>query len=211
MNLYSTNSFGKDRAQWTKCVITYLCEFFQQCLNEQSSNNGADSLTDDSSSKSCNFYFNWIVFLTELLEKSHTHAQLQSCILICLTALLNYIDFGDQKSWSFINEELLRVVLKYINTPLWSETLDLIRLVVSKSSSLQSKSTISPRVSMNEASNVPMTQVPVLSHSFYSKKELPGRTLDFEFDFGVFMPVQVGLKICIFTIEWSDENNFINF
>lgn len=124
INLYMTKSFGKDRSQWTKCVITYMSEFFQQCQMEQSS--------DDIKS---NFYFNWIVFLTELLEKSH-NIQYQSCVIVCLNSLLNYINFSDQTTWSFINEELLRVVIKFINTSLWNEMLDLIKLTVSKSSSL---------------------------------------------------------------------------
>jgi hypothetical protein len=35
LNMYAQRSFGKDRQQWTKCVITYLSEFFQQCELEQ--------------------------------------------------------------------------------------------------------------------------------------------------------------------------------
>ena len=208
MNLYATNSFGKDRAQWTKCVITYLSEFFQQCLNEHSGGENEPTATANKSSSHF-FYFNWIVFLTELLEKTSppwssttSSLSLQSSVITCLSALLAYIDFGESGSWSFINEELLRVVLKCLSTPLYSETMDLIRLVVSKSSSFQSRSsanTLSPRSSFNEMLGQQQqvtnwlpypSQVPGASHSFYSKKELPGRTLDFDFDFNIFMPIQ---------------------
>lgn len=37
---------------------------------------------------------------------------------------------------------------------------------------------------------MPGSQVPSTTHSFFGKKELPGRTLDFEFDFSLFVPVQ---------------------
>lgn len=60
MNLYSTSNFGKDCVQWTKCVITYLSEYFEQCQIE------AGNLTTASTS----YYYKWIVFLTELLDKS---------------------------------------------------------------------------------------------------------------------------------------------
>ena len=85
---------------------------------------------------SSNFYFDWIVFLTELLDKNITNIQFQQCVFTCLISLLNLISFNDPASWSFINEELLRVVVKYMNTMLWTEALDIIRVTVSKSSSL---------------------------------------------------------------------------
>jgi hypothetical protein len=137
MNLYVTNSFGKDRTQWTKCVITYLCEFFQQCKLEMTTCTINDnSSPDDQENNKSNFYLNWIVFLTELLDKHTNNLRYQSSVMTCLNSLLNFINFGDQSTWSFINEELVRVVVKYTNTSLWSEALDIIRLTVSKSSSL---------------------------------------------------------------------------
>lgn len=193
MNLYMTKSFGKDRAQWTKCVITYLSEFFQQCQLEQ---NTEDQIHQTNTNKSnSTFYYNWIVFLTELLEKSSHNPQYQSCVLTCLHSLLNYINFSDQTTWAFINEELLRVVTKFLNTSLWSEALELVKLTVSKSSSLtclDSQKTSSPRFFLNDTlanSQVPgASQVPSSTHTFFGKKELPGRTLDFEFDFSLFVP-----------------------
>ena len=199
MNLYSTNSFGKDRSQWSKCVITYLSEFFQFCQNEQNGSSPTLQGTDEqsNSSTSNNFYFNWIVFLTELLDKHASHPQYQSCVLLCLNSLLNFISFNDQSTWSFINEELLRIISKYVNTCLWSEALELIRLTVSKSSSLtdlnMSKASVGavakPRSSSDLSSNM-SSQVPLSSQNFFGKKELPGRTLEFDFDFSLFVPPQ---------------------
>ena len=190
MNLYSTNSFGKDRTQWTKCVITYLSEFFQFCQNEQNigSSNAHSSEDQQSSSRSNNFYFNWIVFLTELLDKHVHNAQYQSCVFLCLNSLLNFISFSDQTTWSFINEEFMRVIAKYVNTSLWSEALDLIKLTVSKSSSLTDLNATSKLQNNTSSSSSLTSQVPVSSQNFFGKKELPGRTLDFDFDFALFVP-----------------------
>ena len=195
LNLYSTSSFGKDRSQWTKCVITYLSEFFQSCQNELGGLND-----EQSSSKTNSFYFDWTVFLTEILDKNATNMQYQSCVLLCLNSLLNFISFSDHATWSFINEELMRVIAKYINTSLWSEALDLIRITVSKSSSLtdlgisSSQQANSPKFHLNPASEkssvAAQSQVPTASHNFFGKKELPGRTLDFDFDFSLFVPSQ---------------------
>ncbi|CAF0877343.1 unnamed protein product [Brachionus calyciflorus] len=184
IQLYTQKSFGKDKNQWTKCVITYLSEFFHLCQCEQT------TVTEDSATRT-NFYFNWIVLFIELLEKSN-NLQYQSAILTCLTSLLNFINFGDNSAWSFINEELLRVVSKFINTELWSEILDLIKLTVGKSSSLleNDKKLDSPRFYLNEVnSQISKSQVPSSMRSFYGKKELPGRTLDFDFDFSWFVPI----------------------
>ena len=188
MNLYLTNSFGKDRLQWTKCVITYLSEFFQLCKNE----------TQDTTNKT-NFYLNWIVFLTELLDKHSNNLRYQSCVMACLNSLLNFINFGDQTTWSFINEELTRVIVKYMNTNLWSEALDLIKLTVSKSSSLtglnntESSGNVNNQNS-NSSNNLFNTQVPLPlmnnQLNLFGKKELPGRTLEFDFDFSLFLPSQ---------------------
>jgi len=206
MNLYSTNSFGKDRSQWTKCVITYLSEFFQFCQSEQNSSSSYSSNDDQlNSSKSNNFYFNWIVFLTELLDKHANNPQYQSCVLLCLNSLLNFISFTDQATWSFINEELMRIISKYVSTSLWSEALDLIKLTVSKSSSLTDLNTNKNNSGLNKqqraatdsammSSHLP-SQVPVSSQNFFGKKELPGRTLEFDFDFSLFVPPQDQVRL----------------
>jgi len=182
MNLYSSGMFGKDRVQWTKCVITYLSEYFQQCQYEE-----AGTIV------SAQFYFDWIVFLTELLDKSISNIQYQQCVFTVLNALLNLISFNDPATWSFINEELMRVIAKYMNTMLWSEALDLIRTTVNKSSSLTgfnkatnsfigSSSTVAHLTNESVVSNV--------SSPFLTKKELPGRTLEFDFDISKFIPLK---------------------
>jgi hypothetical protein len=61
LNLYARGEFGKERTQWTKCVVTYLSEYFEQCEAEESGGSGVSGV---------GFYYNWILFWTELLDKS---------------------------------------------------------------------------------------------------------------------------------------------
>ena len=159
INLYG--NFGKDKLQWTKCVITYLGEFFEQCQSESTNENSRHS----------RFYCNWLAFLTELLDRSSNNPQFQACVFTCLNSLLTFISLQEPSDWTFVNEELMRAVAKYVSTPLWNEALDIIKLAVNKSSSL----------SINRAA----------TDSGFSKKELPGRTLEFCFDFDAFVPVQL--------------------
>lgn len=72
MNLYSTGQFGKDRVQWCKCVITYLSEYFEQCQAEEMMCQKSGGKHENKSGTTAvdNFYYSWILFLTELLDKS---------------------------------------------------------------------------------------------------------------------------------------------
>ena len=195
MNLYSTGNFGKDRAQWTKCVITYLSEYFQQCQCDETA--------------CTSFYFKWIVFLTELLDKSSNNPQFQSCVFICLNSLISFISFNEPKTWAFINEELMHIIVKYLNTSLWSEALELIKLTVNKSSSLIGLTSTgntginlanNPKFFLSSSTDLSTNlsvsqQIP--STSFFNKKELPGRTLEFDFDFSLFVPAQLNNNLLV--------------
>jgi hypothetical protein len=122
----------------------------------------------------------------------------QLCVLGCLQALLGHIDFGDAHCWSFINDDLMRHVCKCMNTQpaLYADALELVKLTVSKSSSLigvtsssrphsttSLSSTSSPK---NVTATTTTGATPVTMHNFFARKELPGRTLEFDFDFGLF-------------------------
>lgn len=176
LNMFSQHSFGKDKQQWLKCVIAYLSEFFQQCELE----NPTLHKPTNSGSSTTSYYFPWILFLTELLERNHNQTH-QACVLACLQSLLNYVDLGDSSAWAFINDELMRIVVKFINTPLYPDALDLIKLSVSKSSSLITTT----KPSYNSSATQPKT-TPITMHNFFPRRELPGRTLEFDFDFGIF-------------------------
>lgn len=94
----------------------------------------------------------------------------------------------------------MQVIAKYMNTTLWNEALDLIKLTVSKSSSLavftadKNRKQPNPKFFLGnttdsslKATNLSAAQQ-IPTQSFFSKKELPGRTLEFDFDFSLFVP-----------------------
>ena len=167
LNSYINGKFVKDRIQWSKCVITYLSEYFTQFRQLKDTN--------------LNFHLKWIIFLTELLEKNSLNQQYQACVMICLNSLLNSINFNDSSNWSYVNNEFLRVFVKYLDgeNKLWKEAMDLIKIAVNKSSSLSLSNTNSNEASMNLNEQQQQSII-------YSKKELPGRTLEFDFDFSPF-------------------------
>jgi hypothetical protein len=107
LNSYINGKFVKDRLQWSKCVITYLSEYFTQFSQKQ------QATTHDASN--LNFHLKWIIFLTELLEKNSLNQQYQTCVMICLNSLLNSINFNDTSCWSYVNNEFLRVFVKYLD------------------------------------------------------------------------------------------------
>lgn len=92
----------------------------------------------------------------------------------------------------------MHVIVKYVNTSLWSEALDLIKLTVSKSSSLttfvNSTNQTNPKFflgsQLDAAAGLSAAQQ-IPTQAFFSKKELPGRTLEFDFDFTAFVPSQL--------------------
>ena len=176
IELYTRKSFGKDKNQWAKCVITYMSEFFHLCECEQ--------VSQSATAKSSKFYFNWIVLLVELLEKSNWSAY-QSATLGCLSSLLNFVNFNEQSSWMFINEELLRVASKLsYSSVLHQEALDLIKLTVGKSSSLLDTDKKDAAQTKSAVPSSSKQQQRLVA----GKRELPGRTLDFDFDFWWLVP-----------------------
>lgn len=155
LNSYLNDKFQKDRLYWTRCVLFYLCDYFVH--NDE---------------QNTNFHLNWIIYLTELLEKNSQNQKYQICVLYTLNSLLNCINFNDKSKWTYINNELLRILVPYLNGALWKDALELIRLAVSKSSSLLiNKQPFSFQPTFNEVETTT------------GKKELPGRTLEFDFDF----------------------------
>jgi len=130
-------------------------------------------------------------------QTDSANTQYQSCVLLCLNALLTFLPFSDPPACHFLNEELLPCIANYLATPLWSEALDLLKLTVGKSSSLTAASSAAkpaPNPTFflatpvdSKASNLSAAQQ-IPAQSFFSKKELPGRTLEFDFDFAMFVP-----------------------
>ncbi|XP_017780111.1 PREDICTED: protein furry isoform X2 [Nicrophorus vespilloides] len=152
MNLYSRRTFSKESFQWTKCVIKYLYDTY------------------------AHLSLNMLTFLVEVLEKGPTNLQLP--VLNILHCMLHYVDLASAAAQP-INADLLRVIAKYIEGAHWKESLKILKLVVTRSSSL-----VAPPTSIHHWETV-TTSVPHPSFSeidVFTRKELPGRTMDFTYD-----------------------------
>ncbi|XP_050300806.1 protein furry isoform X2 [Anthonomus grandis grandis] len=154
MNLYSRRTFSKESFQWTKCVIKYLHDTYSHL--------GLTMLS----------------FLVEILEKGPSNLQLP--ILNIIHCVLHYVDLATPSAQP-INADLLRIIIKYIEGPHWKESLKILKLVVSRSSSL-----VAPPISLTSHWESHFTSIPhpptFTEDSVFSKKELPGRTMEFTFD-----------------------------
>lgn len=147
MNLYSRRTFSKESFQWTKCVIKYLYDTYSHLS------------------------LNMLTFLVEVLEKGPLNLQVP--VLNIIHCMLHYVDLQSAAAQP-INADLLRIIVKYIEGPHWKEALKILKLVVTRSSSLASAHTYW------EATSIP--HPPFVDVDVSTKKELPGRTMDFTFD-----------------------------
>ena len=150
MTLYSRRTFNKESFQWTKCVVKYLYDSYSHL-----------SLA-------------MLGFLVEVLEKGPP--QVQPSILTIIHCMAHYVDL--QSATNSINSDLLRAVSKFVETQHWKEALKILKLAVTRSSTLVAPPSTShvanphhwePHTSFAEA-------------EVYFKKELPGRTMEFTFD-----------------------------
>ncbi|KAL3276200.1 hypothetical protein HHI36_020918 [Cryptolaemus montrouzieri] len=153
MNLYSRRTFSKESFQWTKCVIKYLYDTYSYLS------------------------LNMLTFLVEILEKGPNTLQL--AVLNIIHCILHYVDLASAASQP-INADLLRVIVKYIDGVHWKEALKILKLVVTRSSSL-----VTPPTSMYshwDSSLSSTSHTSFAEDNSFPKKELPGRTMDFTFD-----------------------------
>lgn len=110
-----------------------------------------------------------LMFLVEVLEKGPTNLQLP--ILNIIHCMLHYVDLAAAVTQS-INADLLRVIVKYIEGPNWKEALKILKLVVTRSSSL-----VVPPTSMHSHWDSSLVAIPHPSFTemdSFNKKELPG-------------------------------------
>ena len=153
MTLYSRRTFSKESFQWTKCVVKYLYDTY------------------------AHLSFNMLAFLVEVLEKGPGSVALP--VLSIIHCMLHYVDLASQAAQP-INTELLRVISKYVEGPHWKEALKILKLVVTRSSTL-----VAPPTSVHGSSWESSLASPHPSFTdteIFTKKELPGRTMDFTFD-----------------------------
>lgn len=152
MMQYSQGTFAKGCFQWTKCVVKYLYDVY--------------SFLSDS----------MIAFLVEILDKGPTCGQ--GAVLQILHCLVHYIDIT-QASTQAINADLLRVVARYVENPHhWKEALMIIKLCVTRSSTLAA----APPNLFKSSLDVSVIGLPTQFPQTESKSALPGRTMEFKFD-----------------------------
>ncbi|XP_046390276.1 protein furry [Ischnura elegans] len=109
MTLYSRRTFSKESFQWTKCVVKYLYDSYSHLS------------------------LHMLAFLVEVLEKGPTNVQVP--ILSIIHCMLHYVDLASTAAQP-INADLLRVIAKYIDGVHWKEALKILKLVVTRSSTL---------------------------------------------------------------------------
>merc|ERR1719510_2572764 len=150
MTLYSRRSFCKESFQWTKCVVKYLYDSYSH------------------------YSLSMLGFLVEVLEKGPP--AVQPSILTIIHCMAHYVDL--QSATSSINSDLLRAVSKFVESVHWKEALKILKLAVTRSSTLVAPPS-SGAISYHweTASGAPFQEADLLF-----KKELPGRTMEFTFD-----------------------------
>ncbi|KAE8748600.1 furry [Frankliniella occidentalis] len=153
MTLYSRRTFSKESFQWTKCVVKYLYDTY------------------------AHLGLNMLAFLVEVLEKGPSSVQLS--VLSIIHCMLHYVDLAAAAAQP-INGDLLRVIHKYVEGPHWREALKILKLVVTRSSTLVAPPTATH--SSHWESSMSSPHPSFTDNELFTKKELPGRTMEFTFD-----------------------------
>ncbi|CAN9511620.1 unnamed protein product [Ophioblennius macclurei] len=134
MTLYKTRSYTRDCFSWVNVVCRYLHEAFAHVA------------------------LSLLTYMAELLEKGLP--SMQQTLLQIIYSLLSHMELSGIQAKPF-NVEVLKTIEKFVQTAHWRESLNILKLVVSRSASLaQSDLSVWDRTS----------------------KALPGKTLDFHFD-----------------------------
>ncbi|XP_037930850.1 protein furry isoform X3 [Teleopsis dalmanni] len=174
MTLYSRKTFCKESFQWTKCVVKYLHDTY------------------------AHMGLHMLAFLIEVLEKGPQPIQVP--VLNVIHCMLHYVDLSPPQAQT-INSDLLRAIGKYLDSINWKDALKILKLIVTRSSSLQ----VVPPSEGGSAG---------LSFSFYGtypdsdmfcKKELAGRTMEFTFD--VSQTPLIGRRILLKTDDSTPIGN----
>ncbi|KAI1301913.1 Protein furry -like protein-like [Halotydeus destructor] len=173
MTLYSRRSFSKECFQWTKCVVKYLYDAYSPVFLDVTS------------------------FLVDVMDKGPS--SVAAATVSILHCILHYIDITYSKS--VINADINKVVSKYIEGPQWKDALKIIKLIVSRSSTLVA----APAFNSGSLSGIygsigsfggPLSVDCISIASGASgvsgvsfndtesgaKRELPGRTMEFSYD-----------------------------
>uniref|UniRef100_A0A915AQL7 Cell morphogenesis protein N-terminal domain-containing protein n=1 Tax=Parascaris univalens TaxID=6257 RepID=A0A915AQL7_PARUN len=103
MRQYAERCFSRDRFQWAKCVVKYLCDAFTPDIVQL------------------------VVLLSEMLERCA--AALHMCILHCIFLLLCHGDLSHSSPIPF-NAQVIRAVIKHLQGPNWKEAARILKCIV---------------------------------------------------------------------------------
>ncbi|XP_071950730.1 protein furry homolog-like isoform X2 [Antedon mediterranea] len=145
LTMYSEKTYNRDSKAWTGVVCKYVHNNYSQ------------------------FSISMMTFLIEVLEKGPMSNQL--AVLTIVYSLIHNVDLMSAPMQQ-VNDDLLRVIAKYVQGPHWKESLNILKLAVSRSSSLVKPSTAQDESRRRSRANT----------DGGSRKDLPGRTMEFTFD-----------------------------
>ncbi|XP_029965290.1 protein furry homolog isoform X2 [Salarias fasciatus] len=145
MTLYKTHAYTRDCFSWVNVVCRYLHEAFSDIT------------------------LSLVTYMAELLEKGLP--SMQQTLLQIIYSLLSHMDLSGIQAKPF-NVEVLKTIEKFVQTAHWRESLNILKLVVSRSASL-----VQPSFPQSDLSYEDISRV-----WDRSSKALPGKTLDFHFD-----------------------------
>ncbi|UJR37705.1 hypothetical protein I4U23_030400, partial [Adineta vaga] len=157
MSLYAQGKFNSTASQWAKCILKYLTDvYIQETIS-------------------------WVRFLCEILDNGPTY--LQTSILDIFYHLVTITDTKSLNDYALFNNELVRTLCKYVNkTEYCIEVTKTLKLLIQRSSTLSTPKHITSNSHYNTA---PLTSLMGEVHFFEPHKssiELPGRTLDIEYN-----------------------------
>ncbi|XP_071510567.1 protein furry homolog-like [Diadema antillarum] len=141
--MYRERTYNRDGKAWAGVVCKYLHSAYSH------------------------FSIPMMTFLIEVLEKGPINNQ--SPVLQIVYHLIHNIDLMAAPMQQ-VNDNLLRVIAKYVQGIHWQDSLNILKVAVSKSSSLVKPPTHDDRHNR------------VVSLALDQRKELPGRTMEFTFD-----------------------------
>ncbi|CAF4519240.1 unnamed protein product [Rotaria socialis] len=162
MSLYAQGKFNSTASQWAKCVLKYLTDVYVQ-----------DSI-------------NWIRFLCEILDNGPNYLQLS--ILDIFYHLVTLIDTKMLNDYALFNNELVRTLCKYVNkAEFCNDVTKTLKLLIQRSSILSTPKHITTN---NHYNTTPLSSLMGEVHFFDNHKssiELPGRTLDIDYNLSQIM------------------------
>ncbi|OQR78358.1 protein furry-like [Tropilaelaps mercedesae] len=175
MTLYSKRSFSKESLQWCKCIVKYLYDAYHDV------------------------FLHLVGFLVEMLEKGPTY--LVPHVLTVLYCILLYLDISGPTTAACLNNDLLKTLSRYVEGGHWKDALRVIKHVVTRCSALPPNAAggahpapphAHPTAHASDAVSLASSAFEVADSVQSSKRELPGRTMDFSFDMAC--APYVGLK-----------------